>query len=250
MQSIYTFKKLSTYNNCIHLITKKDISQDFGFSLALHTNENPIAILKNREIIQQKFPNKKFIVANQTHSDNISVIKDLSDRGWNNLESAVDNCDALITNQKGLMLTILTADCVPILLFDIKERVVSAIHAGWRGTQKEIVYKTVQKMQKEFNSNPQNIIAGVAPSIGRCCYEVDWGVAKYFTDYKNAFDRVGNRYMLDLPLINKQQLLNIGLKEENIELSNICTSCQVDEYFSYRKENGCSGRFMSIIGIS
>ncbi|NOZ89811.1 MAG: peptidoglycan editing factor PgeF [Epsilonproteobacteria bacterium] len=250
MKSIYRFKNLSNYRDCIHLVTKKDISQDFGFSLALHTNENPIAILKNRETIQQYFPNMKFVVANQTHSNNISIIRDTKNRGWDSLDSAIDNCDALITNQKGVMLTILTADCVPILLFDPKQKVVSAIHAGWRGTADKIVYKTIQKMQQEFNSNPKDIIAGIAPSIGRCCYEVDWGVAKHFTDYIGAFDKVGDKYMLDLPLVNKKQLLDIGLLDDNIELSNICTSCEVDNYFSYRKEQGCSGRFMSMIGMS
>jgi copper oxidase (laccase) domain-containing protein len=104
-------------------------------------------------------------------------------------------------------------------------------------------------MQKEFNSNPVDIIAGVAPSIGRCCYEVDWGVAQYFQEYNNAFDKIGDKYMLDLPYINKSQLLKAGLQEKNIELSNICTACEVDRYFSYRKENGCSGRFMSMIGM-
>jgi len=250
MQKIYTFKNLSAQKECIHLVTKKDISEKLNFSLALHTNEDPKKILENRSKIQNYFPNIKFIVANQTHRDNISIISSLNSKGWDSQESAIENCDSLITNQKGVMLTILTADCVPILLFDPVERVVSAIHAGWRGTQKRIVYKTIQKMKQVFNSNPKNIIAGVAPSIMRCCYEVDWNVAKHFKDYKNAFDRVGeNKYMLDLPQINKTQLLEIGVLEQNIELSNICTSCQVEEYFSYRKEKGCSGRFMSMIGL-
>jgi len=104
-------------------------------------------------------------------------------------------------------------------------------------------------MQEEFNSNPKNIIAGVAPSIGRCCYEVDWNVAQHFETIENAYDKKGDKYMLDLPYVNKLQLLNAGLLEENIEMSNICTACEVEDYFSYRKEGGCSGRFMSMIGL-
>jgi YfiH family protein len=249
MQNIYKFKNLSAQKGCKHIVTKKDLTQKLNFSLALHTQENPKMVLENRGKIQNYFPNMKFIVANQTHSDNISIISSFDSKGWDSQESAIQNCDSIVTNQKGVMLTILTADCVPILLFDPVERVVSAIHAGWRGTQKKIVYKTIEKMKQKFNSNPKNIIAGIAPSIMRCCYEVDWEVAKNFIDCKNAFDKVGDKYMLDLPYINKEQLLKIGVKKENIELSNICTSCQVEEYFSYRKEKGCSGRFMSMIGL-
>jgi YfiH family protein len=147
------------------------------------------------------------------------------------------------------MLNILTADCVPILLYDTKKEVVAAIHAGWRGTHMHIVTKTVQKMIDTFNSNPKDIIAGIAPSIGRCCYEVGEDVAEHFFDMPQSFTRKDEKYMLDLPLINKEQLLIAGLKEESIEMSHICTSCNVERFFSYRKEQGCSGRFMSTIGL-
>ncbi len=247
MENIYYFSKLSKRSGCFHLVTTKNSKYAFNFSLALHTGENKKDILNNRRVLKENFPNMHFIVANQTHSSNIKIIYSKSELGWSSENSAISNCDALITNQKNIALTILTADCVPILLFDPKKGVVSAVHAGWRGTEKKIVIKTIEKMIEEFGSNPKDIIAGIAPSIGRCCYEVDSEVAKKFTSYNNPFDRVGDKYMLDLPLINQEQLLTIGLKENNIELSNICTSCEVNNYFSYRKEGGCSGRFMSII---
>ena len=249
MKNFYKFKNLSLYPTCTHLVTQKDVSQVYGFSLALHTNEDLTDILKNRESIQKQFPNKKFIVANQTHSDHITVIRESIEQGWSEISTAIEDCDALITNQKGIMLTILTADCVPILLFNPKKKVVSAIHAGWNGTHKEIVYKTVQKMIAEFDCNPKDIVAGIAPSIGRCCYEVGKDLAKYFFNDNRAFDIKGEKYMLDLPHINKQQLLRAGLSSQNIELSGLCTACKVDSYFSYRKEQGCSGRFMSMIGL-
>ena len=243
------FKNLSKYQNLTHLVTEKDESEEYKFSLALHTDENPKSIIKNRERVKKKLPNSHFIVANQTHSDHIKVIKNHIEQGWRELSTAIEDCDALITDQKNIMLTILTADCVPVLLFDPNKEVVSAIHAGWNGTHKQIVYKTVKKMQEEFSCDPQDIIAGVAPSIGRCCYEVGEDVAKHFFDDSFAFDIVGEKYMLDLPYINREQLLEAGLSLKNIELSNICTACEVDNYFSYRKENGCSGRFMSMIGV-
>jgi YfiH family protein len=247
MDNIYYFNNLSQESDCIHLVTTKNSKYPFNFSLALHTGENPKDILYNRAIIQERFPKFKFIVANQTHSDNIKIISNNSNYGWSKQSSAVENCDGLITDRKNLFLTILTADCVPILLFDPKQKVVSAIHAGWRGTAKKIVLKTIQKMVDKFSSRAEDIIAGVAPSIGRCCYEVNWEVAKYFIEYKDAVTRIEDKYMLDLPLINREQLLQMGVKANNIELSNICTSCNLHDYFSYRKEGGCSGRFMSMI---
>lgn len=249
MKTTHTFKNLSKHKNCTHLITKKDSTQPYHFSLALHTNEEPKSIITNRNTLNQLFPNMHFVTANQTHSANISIISQHHEQGWNNIEDAIKNCDALITNQKNIMLTILTADCVPILLFDPKQQVISAIHAGWKGTEQTIAFKTVKKMQEMFNSNPKDILAGIAPSIGKCCYEVDWNVAQHFEHIEDAYKNRGKKQMLDLPHINKLQLLKAGLKSENIEMSNICTACEVDDYFSYRKEGGCSGRFMSMIGL-
>jgi len=250
MKKTHTFKNLSSHNNCTHLITKKELTQAHSFSLALHTKEKPKSIIKNRSTIAKNFPSMHFIVANQTHSDNIKIIKEKNNTWLSDLEEhAIEDCDALITNQKNIMLTILTADCVPILLFDPKQKVIAAIHAGWKGTEQQIAPKTVKKMQKEFDCNPKDIIAGVAPSIGKCCYEVDWNVAKHFKNIENAYDKKGEKQMLDLPHINKLQLLQAGLIEEHIEMSNICTACNVDNYFSYRKEGGCSGRFMSMVGL-
>ena len=250
MKNSYTFQKLNQQTVCYHLITQKDSIAPYNFSLALHTKEEPSQILQNRNSLKEKFPNMNFVVANQTHSSNIYIVTKKEEIGWQKVEDAIENCDALITNLSNVMLTILTADCVPILLLDPKQKVVSAIHAGWKGTKEEIVFKTVKKMQEKFNSNPSDIIAGVAPSIGKCCYEVDWNVAQHFENIENAYKEVDKKYMLDLPHINKTQLLKAGVKEENIELSNICTACNVEHYFSYRKENGCSGRFMSMIGLS
>ncbi len=250
MKNIYTFKNLTQQTMCHHLVTQKEPTAPYSFSLALHTKEEPSKILKNRNLLKEYFPKMNFVVANQTHSSNIHIVTKNQEIGWQKVEDAIENCDALITNIPNVMLTILTADCVPILLLDPKQKIVSAIHAGWKGTKEEIAFKTVKKMQEEFNSNPSDIIAGVAPSIGKCCYEVDWNVAQHFKDIESAYDKVGDKYMLDLPYINKTQLLKAGLKEENIELSNVCTACDVEYYFSYRKENGCSGRFMSMIGLN
>lgn len=151
------------------------------------------------------------------------------------MNDAVLDCDALITDTKGVILTVLTADCVPVLLYDTRREVVAAIHAGWRGTQANIVLKTVEKMKEVFDSNPQDMVAGIAPSIGRCCYEVEEDVAQFFLKQTEVFDRINKKYRLDLPLANKIQLLNAGLLEENIEMSGICTACEAKRFFLIEK---------------
>ncbi len=253
MVDFYRFNKLSDNVQCRHAVTVKKLSEPYAFSVALHTGEDKNKIINNRKNILKLLDWDKslhFIIANQTHSDNIVIVNEKKNQGWESIEDAIENCDALITNKQGIVLSILTADCVPILLFDTKNSVIAAIHAGWKGTKADIASKTVSKMMKNFNTNPVDIVAGIAPSIGSCCYEVDEDVAKHFFDVPNAFEKRGKKYMLDLPSINTQQLLNIGLLESNIEMSGVCTACEVDKFFSYRKEQGCSGRFMSMIGLT
>jgi len=253
MVDFYRFKQFENYPECIHAITTKSISEPCRLSLALHTGEDEASIIENRQKVSSLLgleDDLHFIVANQTHSDHIHIITKKETKGWNGLEDAVSDCDALITNKKGVVLTILTADCVPVLLYDKQKEVIAAIHAGWKGTEAKIVAQTIQKMIKVYDSDPKDIIAGVAPAIGRCCYEVGKDVAKYFFNEPRSFDMLGEKYMLDLPFINKKQLLDSGLLEEHIEMSGVCTSCEAERFFSYRKEQGCSGRFMSMIGLS
>jgi len=252
MTDFYTFKKLSNMIECFHAISFKNIQEPYSFSVALHTGENKEKIVENRQKILSLLgwnQNIHFVIANQTHSDHIKIIKSNDTLGWHSSEDAVENCDALITNKKGMVLCVLTADCVPILLIDRQKGVIATVHAGWKGTKSEIVSKTVDKMVQYFDVNLKNIVACIGPSIGQCCYEVNEDVAKHFSKLSNAYIQKGTKYMLDLPKLNKQLLMKSGLLELNIEMSNVCTSCEVNRFFSYRKEKGCSGRFMSMIGL-
>ena len=253
MVPFYYFNTFKTIPSCIHAITTKVDSEPYTFSVALHTGEDSSDIIKNRKkSIEQLGWSKKFsfIVANQTHSDHIYIVRDTTSRGWEDISTVVADCDALITDRKDVILTILTADCVPILLVDKIQNVVATVHAGWRGSSKDILLKTVKKMCEVFDCDVNNIMAGIGPSIGVCCYEVDAIVAKKFNETESIATSKDNKYMLDLAMINKKQLLIAGVLESHIEMCDICTACEVNRFFSYRKEKGCSGRFMSMIGLN
>ena len=252
MLNFFTFTHFKKSPSLLHAVTTKSNDLPYAFSLALHTGEDVKKITANRNKLTNLLKSNEslhYIVANQTHSDKIKVITQKETKGWESLSDAIEDCDALMTDIKGVMLNILTADCVPILLYDKQKEIVAAVHAGWKGTKAQIVSKTVQKMTEMYGCDPKDIIAGIAPSIGRCCYEVGEDVAVHFSHIPEGFTPVGKKYMLDLPFINKKQLLTAGLQEQNIEMSHTCTACNVDRFFSYRKEQGCSGRFMSMIGM-
>ena len=187
--------------------------------------------------------------------------------------------DALITRQPGVLLTIQTADCIPILLTDTKQRAVAAIHSGWRGTAQRIAEKTLGRMQMEFGTRPQDVIAALGPGIGGCCYEVGHEVVKEFTaKFPNArewfagpVDALENgdsdpnwlpwltmrppghappapRAHLDLIAANRAMLAGAGVATKNISSSGFCTACRTDLFFSYRREQ-TTGRMMAAIGI-
>ncbi len=187
--------------------------------------------------------------------------------------------DALLTNVPGVLLTIQTADCVPILLADTKRRAVAAIHSGWRGTLLRIAAKALGRMHMEFGTLPQDVIAAIGPSIGRCCYEVGSEVAAAFhSQFPNArewFDGpfetlaagendpnwlpwltmrppghapLPQRVHLDLGAANRAILAEAGVPPTQIFQSCLCTSCRGDLFFSYRRER-VTGRLMAVIGI-
>ncbi len=149
--------------------------------------------------------------------------------------------DALVTNLPGLALSIRTADCYPILLADARNRAIAAIHAGWRGTAARIVAKTLEKMTSEFGTTPSDVYAAIGPGIGVCCYEVGEEVARQF-----GYEA---RTHLDLASENRKQLETAGVPPQNIEALGVCTFCDAERFFSYRREKEKAGRMTSFIRI-
>ncbi len=186
--------------------------------------------------------------------------------------------DGLITAEPGLLLAIQTADCIPVLVADRKQRVVAAFHAGWRGTVQRIVELGVGRMRLEFGSKPRDLIAAIGPGIGACCYAIGEEVLSAFESqfayghalFHEVFDTdairtkypmlfltqrapghspIGPSLHLDLIEANRRQLLDGGVKPGAIRVVGGCTNCRPDLFFSYRASQGQAGRMMSVIGV-
>jgi YfiH family protein len=181
---------------------------------------------------------------------------------------AVLEGDGLMTNLPGLMLGVGTADCVPVLVADVKEHTVAAFHAGWRGTAGRIVEHGIAKMRQEYGSKPENLIAAIGPSIGACCYAIGDEVR---TAFESQFDHADELFSsdsdqaprhvetqspmyVDLWKANQRQLLAAGVEPSKITIIGECTACSRDEqgrrrYFSHRAEHGVAGRMLNVVGI-
>ncbi len=173
---------------------------------------------------------------------------------WSNL-APIPETDGLITSEKELFLYLITADCLPILLYDPIQKVVGIAHAGWRGTVNGIAEKMVQKMISNFNSDPQHINLLIGPSICGSCYEVGEEVATAFQkNYPSYFDQIlkpitNHKFLCDLQSAITLQIVESGIPLIQIVKTEICTKEETDRYFSARAEGIETGRFASVIGM-
>ena len=169
-----------------------------------------------------------------------------------------DNVDGFVTNKKNKVLMLGFADCTPLMFFDPVKNVIGNAHSGWKGTLKRIGEKTIEKMTSEYKCNPEDIICLIGPHIRKCHFEVEDDVKElFYNEFKNLenidefikYNRKNKKYHIDTATINKQTLLKIGLKEENIIDSSVCTVCNSDICHSYRAEKELSGRAVTAIEI-
>ncbi|HWY58495.1 MAG TPA: peptidoglycan editing factor PgeF [Terriglobales bacterium] len=210
------------------------------------------------------------VTLRQIHSDLIHCVAELPSQPLVG--------DGLITRMPGILLGIQTADCLPIILVDTRQRAVGVFHAGWRGTVKRVVEKGVGEMHRWFGTLPKNIKAAIGPGIHTCCYDVGSEVRQQFEsqfsyaddlfrEVKES-DPVREKYpllfltarapghgelppklFLDLVEANRRQLISAGVSPKNISASTLCTACRPDLLFSYRAEKGITGRMMGVAGI-
>lgn len=155
-------------------------------------------------------------------------------------------CDVLMTQSSEKALMLRYADCTPVLLADPRQKAVAAVHAGWRGSAVRAASAAVEAMQSAFGSRPEDIVAGIGPAIGPCCYEVGEDVHQAFSDRPWLL----NQRKLDLWEANRQALLEAGVPKDNIEVAGICTRCQSERFFSHRANGGePAGRFAAVIRL-
>ena len=247
-----------------------------ALNLGFTEQDSRNAVERNRTAFLSKFGFMKngqpwpLITLRQIHSD---LIHHVSKPPEEQLAG-----DGLVTETPGMLLGLGTADCLPIILVDVKKKAVGIFHAGWRGTLKRIVEKGIGEMGRYFGTLPGNVTAAIGPGIHGCCYEVGTEVrdqfASQFTYATELFreskdsDSIRKKYpllflsarppghsdfpkkiFLDLVEANRRQLLDTGVPAENIAASPLCTSCRTDLLFSHRKEKGVTGRMMAVVGI-
>lgn len=190
------------------------------------------------------FDYDKLATCGQVHSSEVEYVN--SDE-----REVIEFTDALITDVVGKPIAVFTADCVPGVIVDVKNEAVGVFHAGWRGTRANIAKRTIIEMKKKFNTEPKNCIAGIGPSIGPCCYLVEKDVSEKFirNGYADHLPKMMDGYHLDLPSINIEQLIDIGVSNDKIEFYPVCTFEASETLYSYRRERDKAGRMMTAIAL-
>lgn len=228
-----------------------------SLNLGLHTNDKNEKVIKNRKITANKLNLNfsSFTSAEQVHGDRVYVVeKKDKGRGNINYSDSIKKTDALITNVNGITLFSYYADCVPLYFYDRENKIIGLAHSGWKGTLKRIGLKVIEKMKNEFNSKVSDCLVAIGPAISKDFYEIDSNLAIKF---KNNFSNIDNyliyksknRYLLDLPGIIKMMFIKRGIKKGNLINSKMCTYSNKENFYSYRRDGGVTGRMASIITL-
>jgi polyphenol oxidase len=247
-------------------------------NLGFTTHDSRASVERNRQAFATAVGAKKkrgvpwpLVTVRQIHSDIIHCVSGVPEKPLAG--------DGLVTKTPEILLAVLTADCLPIILADIRQRAVGVFHAGWRGTVKRIVEKGVGEMRRHFDSQPSDLKAAIGPGIRGCCCRVGPEVRNAFESqfrYGSSLfrvtketDEIHEKYpllfltsrapghselpeqtFLDLAEANRRQLLDAGVLPRNISEVVVCTACRTDILFSHRGEHGVTGRMMAVAGIS
>jgi purine-nucleoside/S-methyl-5'-thioadenosine phosphorylase / adenosine deaminase len=239
----YNILKNKLFKHCdlIFGVTQKnqDIFPPFGFSISNADIYNDEEIATQRryfaDYLGVEFDKMKF--QKQVHGNRIRIIDENSEQ---------EDSDGMMTNIKGIVLNVTIADCGGILIYDPKNEAIAALHSGWRGTQQNIANKGIKMMQNEYGSRPNDLLVYLSPCASGEKYEVGWDVAKYFPDSIKQIS--SEKYLFDNKHEIFNQLLAVGVAEDNIEISDICTISDTN-YHSYRRDKEKSGRMSAFIGM-
>jgi YfiH family protein len=250
------FKHLAEYAGLVHAVSTRSIGSNPGevFDLAWAPGEDPAQMRRRVAAVAAALSTDPLQVCcvRQVHGSRVCCIDELPAPDSSAPCSMPGDGDALVTAQPGIVLLIRVADCVPVLLYDPVKQVVAAVHAGWKGTLADITGKTVSCMCENYGCRPSDLLAGIGPSIGPCCFTVGEEVTEQFRMAAGLADCVksgcdGTR--VDLPQTNRVELLRSGLLPHNVEMAGQCTACRLDIFFSHRGEQGKTGRFGLFAGL-
>lgn len=219
-----------------------------------YTGDDIEAVQRNQQLLctALHIEKEQLIIPYQTHSVNALVIdKEFLQQNAEKRNEQLQNIDALITQEKGVCLCVSTADCTPILLYDRKQQVIAAIHAGWRGSVNYIVRKTLEQMNRLYNTQGEDIFAAIGPCIGFDAFEVGDEVYDAFKqndfpmEYISGWKPETHKWHIDLQMANSVQLIDFGVPTEQIDICDICTFTHYEKFFSARRLGIKSGRILS-----
>jgi YfiH family protein len=251
----FHFQLLTKQKRIIHFIStnirKEHTTVRHDFDICFTTGKTHKEILENRKILAKEtgIPLENFVMQRQIHSDRVQIV-DAGDRGKGvyTCDDALDDSDAMITNCKNVCLFLFAADCIPVLIYDPIKGVVGAAHSGWKGTVKKIAQKTIEAMGQTYGTKPEDVIVGIGPSIGVSNYEIGSDVATAVelsygtTEGVLKLNPTTGNFHLDMLYAVRTQLREIGINDDHIEPSDLCTYEQEGLFFSARK-NKNTGRF-------
>jgi polyphenol oxidase len=235
----FSFPGLSEQKNLVHAVFTREggVSRDPFASLNVGSSvqDSPALVKRNLARVRESIGAQALLQMDQVHGDTVVVHR--SDSPFSGVGAS--SADAQITNVPGQALMVKLADCQGVILHDPEKDVVGVVHCGWRGNVRNILGKTVRRMEQDFSSRPEDIHAAIGPSLGPCCGEFK-GHEQYFPESFRRFQVRDNFF--DLWAVSAWQLMTAGVPEDHIEISGICTRCRSDLFYSYRKERK-TGRF-------
>ena len=222
-----------------------------SLNLGVHRGDKPANVLENYRRLSEAvgFDPKRTVFTKQIHSDIIERVG-VSDCGRGLIVPVENGCDGLVTNEPEVVLTVFSADCTPVLLYDPVAKAVGAVHAGWRGTAAAIVAKAVERMAAEFGSKPENIRAAIGPCISQCCFETDRDVPEAMLNAfgdaaKEAIRETGIKYYVNLKALNALALTRAGVRQ--IDIATECTACEPNRFWSHRRVGNARGSLAAMI---
>lgn len=240
---LWEFDNLASQKNIRHFVTER--SSPFSgkeFTLSYSSSPDRNEVFQNRNALAKALhlSEDRLYFPSQVHKTRIVTVTSSTKK------EELAETDALLTAEKGIGIAVMSADCVPILLYDTKNNIAGAVHSGWRGTVAKILEKTLQHMHHTFGTKGEHIVAGIGPSVSQDAYEVG---SEVIEEVNSAFGKESglmisqpnNKAKLDLWKANRMQLLEFGVAESRIEIANLCTVKNNQHFFSARK--GDAGRF-------